>query len=534
MNSDERQFEDFISNIKFDDNPDAGHRDKLEKNLLAALVRQPRHQQRHLKIWRIIMKSRIAKLSVAAAVLIIIATVSWLSSKPGSTGQISSFTLLARASAAEQRLFYNSSGITHIANEIILYSDSEHNAGQLLDDLEADATQDKNLAFIKSWLSYRWIPVYMLKADGRTHEHKLELSENTDEAVTISDLAWYDPATGRFARVLKAGDQILFANAYDGEFVYVAGKGPDGSFRIDREAVTNEFQVPDNPADFLGIAAGIKGTVPGKHYPPIQDVTTETLEDGTAVRTYKLGFTDPWGKVETYFLFKIDSDAEIIDEIESVVKGTTTRIHRRLVAETVDSPELSWNLSELSADPMKKASVKVDSGKAAQTVTIQQMAERATSNVYVFSKDPSWIIERTIFDLPDETSAPARFFAATYLAKDGRDIVLSQGESFNRYFGALFGKITEAGEQIPWMYESENGFKVMHQNDKETEMWWTEFALKSSGFDPRVNRIGYILMSPAKTFMVLAINGPVSEQELQNIVDSLIPADQYGRELIQP
>lgn len=72
MNSDERQFEDFISNIKFDDNPDAVHRDNLEKNLLAALVRQPRHQQRPLKIWRIIMKSKIAKLATAAVIIMTI------------------------------------------------------------------------------------------------------------------------------------------------------------------------------------------------------------------------------------------------------------------------------------------------------------------------------------------------------------------------------------------------------------------------------------------------------------------------------
>jgi len=480
------------------------------------------------------MNSRITKLTAVAAVLIIVAIIGWLFSIPEPSRQITSFTLLAQASAAEQKLFYGTGGITHIANEIILYPDSAHDAGELLDDLEADTTLDKNLAFIKSWLSYRWIPVYLLGAEGRTYEHKLELAEPTDDAVTISDLAWYDSATGRFARVLKTGDRILCANAYDGEFVYMTAKGADGSLRIDQEAVSSEFKVPDNPADFLGIAAGIKGTVPGKHYPPIQDVTTETLEDGTPVRTYKLGFTDPWGKVETYFLFKVSTDADIIDEIECIVEGKTTRIHRRLVAETVDSTELSWNLSELSADLMDKASIKVDAGKAAHAVTIQQMAERAISDVYIFSKDPSWTIERTIFDLPDETSAPARFFAATYRAKDGRDIVLSQGESFNRYFTAVFGKVQERGKQVPWKYELENGFKVMHQNDKKTEMWWTEFALKSSGFEPSANRVGYILMSPANTFMVLAINGPISEQELQSLVDSLIPADEYVTSPTQP
>ena len=37
MDNNEKQFEDFVSNIKFDDTPDTVHRDKLEQNLLTAL-----------------------------------------------------------------------------------------------------------------------------------------------------------------------------------------------------------------------------------------------------------------------------------------------------------------------------------------------------------------------------------------------------------------------------------------------------------------------------------------------------------------
>ena len=66
MNDDERQFEDFVSNIKFDDTPDTGHRNKLEQDLLRVLARQPRQ----MNIWRIIMKSRITKLTAAAMLAI--------------------------------------------------------------------------------------------------------------------------------------------------------------------------------------------------------------------------------------------------------------------------------------------------------------------------------------------------------------------------------------------------------------------------------------------------------------------------------
>jgi hypothetical protein len=66
MNDNEKQFEDFVNNIKFDDTPDPKHRDKLEQNLLCAMAKQPRQ----IKIWKIIMKSPIIKLAAAAVVII--------------------------------------------------------------------------------------------------------------------------------------------------------------------------------------------------------------------------------------------------------------------------------------------------------------------------------------------------------------------------------------------------------------------------------------------------------------------------------
>jgi outer membrane lipoprotein-sorting protein len=66
MNDNERQFEDFVSNIKFDDTPGSGHRDKLEQNLLCAMAGQPRR----IRIWRIIMKSQITKFAAAAVIVL--------------------------------------------------------------------------------------------------------------------------------------------------------------------------------------------------------------------------------------------------------------------------------------------------------------------------------------------------------------------------------------------------------------------------------------------------------------------------------
>ena len=67
MNYNEQQFEDLVSNIKFDDTPDPDHRNKLEQDLLGVLAKQT---PRRIKIWRIIMKSQITKLAGAAVIII--------------------------------------------------------------------------------------------------------------------------------------------------------------------------------------------------------------------------------------------------------------------------------------------------------------------------------------------------------------------------------------------------------------------------------------------------------------------------------
>ena len=67
MNDNEKQFENFVRDISFDDSPDSNHRDKLQRHLLAEMTKQP---SRQIKTWRIIMKTRIAKLAVAAVIIV--------------------------------------------------------------------------------------------------------------------------------------------------------------------------------------------------------------------------------------------------------------------------------------------------------------------------------------------------------------------------------------------------------------------------------------------------------------------------------
>jgi hypothetical protein len=532
MNNPENDIQKLLSRVRFNDTSDPRHRDTLEQRLRSALSQAPRPSSALAEIWRTIMKNRFGKISAAAAVLVAILGVAIWSSRPNTT--ISSFTLITRASAAERTLFAGQN-IIHIANEIVLHSAPASDPGALLKDLESGATEEKSIAFIQSWLTQRWFPFYSLGADGRRKEHKLDVPDHMGKTVTLSDLVWYEPASSRFVRVLKEGDQVLFANAYDGKAIYEAQKTADGRLEVKREAPMSEFKVPENPADFMGIAAGVTGSVPAEHYPPIQGVSTETGTNATQ-RVYKLGYVDVWGKLNTYFLIKINTDTNIIGEMDCVVDGVTTRVHRRLAAEAVNAAPYTWDLSELAADSMPQGGARssVQTNKGAESTTASQMVERATFPTYVFSKAPSWAHDGTVYDLPDASDAQARMFSAIYKGKGGRDVVLTMGESLNRYFAALLKPIEQANQPISWLYESTSGFKATRQGDRNTELWWTELALKTAGFEPKADRLGYILMSPARTFVVLALNGPVSDDELHSVVDSLVPADKYVPNPTQP
>jgi len=73
MTDNEKQFESFVHDIRFDDAPDANHRDRLEQELIAAMSRQSQQKGTPSTIWRTIMRTRITKLTAAAAVIIIAA-----------------------------------------------------------------------------------------------------------------------------------------------------------------------------------------------------------------------------------------------------------------------------------------------------------------------------------------------------------------------------------------------------------------------------------------------------------------------------
>ncbi len=100
MNNEEKQFENFTSQIKFDDTIDPSHRNRLEQNLLSALAKQNKKQ---LTTWRTIINSKITRLTAAAAI-IIIAGVSFLAIRNQPSEQINVSDSLTTAKSPIQMM----------------------------------------------------------------------------------------------------------------------------------------------------------------------------------------------------------------------------------------------------------------------------------------------------------------------------------------------------------------------------------------------------------------------------------------------
>jgi hypothetical protein len=70
MGNVEKQFESLVRDIKFDDTPSADHRDKLGKDLLAAVTARSERLPAFSRLWRITMKNPKIRLATAAVVVI--------------------------------------------------------------------------------------------------------------------------------------------------------------------------------------------------------------------------------------------------------------------------------------------------------------------------------------------------------------------------------------------------------------------------------------------------------------------------------
>ena len=70
MTDREKEFENLVRSIRFDDTPHRDHRERLEQDLLAALTRQSAQKPETSRIWGTIMNNRITRIAAAAVIAI--------------------------------------------------------------------------------------------------------------------------------------------------------------------------------------------------------------------------------------------------------------------------------------------------------------------------------------------------------------------------------------------------------------------------------------------------------------------------------
>jgi len=504
-----------VSNIA--PNPEIAARDleRVREKLSELFSKHPASKGLSIPV---IMPSTIAKLAAVLVLAVVLLTsINKLRDSQSTRKPITCFTLLSRACAAEQTVFVGKH-LVHITNEIIVYpAAKESPVAERLKQLNLSDGQRRYIETVSSWLDFNWMPICSLKADGQFRFHELKLSRDIDRPYTITDQAWYDSATGRFARVMETGEKVIFANSYDGQAVYFSQRTTDGALSLLSERIKENFNPPQNPAEFLGITAGLRSSLENDDYAAISEITDGTLEDGTPVKIYKQGFADLLGDINTYWLFKVRLDDGTIAEMEFVTAGSTQLVIRRVAAKSIKESPYSWDLAEIKGRIGKSGDnpiVDVGPDVWIPEVSLQHMVDTAGFETYIFASIPSWLSEPVISDAADFASPGRRMFGITYKASDNRHIIIFQSHTFNTFFASVV-------KHAHLIYSSSNGFKLWSGGP---EKWWTELHLNSAGFTPAEDRTGYLLQSPAGTFPSLAINGRLTENELRQLVDSLVPA----------
>jgi hypothetical protein len=487
-----------------------------------------------VSLWRLIMKSPITRVVAFSFLMAGIAFMGWQSSTSNSNVKTLTFlSLIQTANAAEQSLFTGHS-IIHITHEITLYPNTDvPNVSAQLDELMAsNFSGNKNADFMRSWFSsHVWLPVHSLEPSGKFRWHKMELAESADTANTIQEHVWYAPESGYFARIFKQGEEVLFGVGFDGEAVYLARPSDEGHFEIKREPITDQFLLPENPAEFLGISASFQGSMDMRNLPPVEEQSTETLVDGTVLRVYKLR----WQDTDAYHVFKISVENDTIEQIESVAYGKTIQQIQRISSNSGETPDISWNLAEL-AGQSTHAQSEVTFTEGMTEITAQQMAERALVETYVFGRTPDWIAEQTFVEVLDEASPIRRMFVVLCRAKDGRHIALTQGSTLGMYLEAALGMVKKAGFQWTPRVFAGNRFK-MHVLPDFRYLPDIGFqgmrdvspgqVFKDMGLEPSVYARAYLLQSPTNANFVMSVNGGLSNEELEDLIGGLVPATLY-------
>ncbi len=220
-------------------------------------------------------------------------------------------------------------------------------------------------------------------------------------------------------------------------------------------------------------------------------------------------------------MFTIRKDDKTIARIELVIGGKSLYEVRRVKTETVAAGSVPWNLAAMVGPGTKSAApspARIVPDMVVSDVTVEHMVAKASFPTYVFKSDPPWTGKPQITDILDVASPPHRMFAISFVAKDGRHVVLVQAATYNN----LTPMLPKLGKVV---YTSPAGVKVF---SGPQDKWLAGILLQSAAATikdpPAEDRTGYFLETPAGTCPALAVNGKLTDEELHELIDSLAPA----------
>lgn len=474
---------------------------RIDRCITSVTGAAPISERQVISIRRRINMGLFIKIAVAAAVVmaLLLTTLTW----PDKAEAPSTLQLLNVVAAAENALFMGDQTV-YIRNEIIVYSS----------------------AAAREW-GGAWLPMCSLKADGAFRFDQLKLAVE-DKPYTVIDQAWYDSPTGRFVRLLEVNDQIVFGNAYDGSQVFTAQWDENQTLQVDAQPMGNRFTAPAQPAEFFGLAAGLPSGLSAETQ-NLVTIEAGSLADGSPVHIYQVGAPGPSDPNRTCWLFRVRDDDQTVAEKEFIVENETLLLIRRVLSEPTSATGIHFDMRELQGrqttlEQAPKASVSANMIQA--DVSVQHMVDTTGFETYMFNALPAGIEKWDIMDI-NMAGPEERMFLVAGRAKDRRHVLLIQSPMLSQRIGQ------GDKEGVTLVHTSPSGMKVWAGSPPELAKMLLQSAVALIRDEPADDCVVYALGFPDGFFAPLAINGPVTDQELRDLADSLILSREYLRSSMQ-
>ena len=148
-------------------------------------------------------------------------------------------------------------------------------------------------------------------------------------------------------------------------------------------------------------------------------------------------------------------------------------------------------------------------------IKVEGIAKDVDFEFYVLSAAPTWGNEPRTLKVSNVMGLGDDIYMTCSLAEDGRHVVFMQAEMMSKM---LLNKI-RTGEHV---YTSASGLKVYRGGP---EKWYSGILLESVGSmlpdKSSADRIGCGIETPDEGVILLSINGPATDEELFDIVESL-------------